>query len=205
MTKDTEILKVREKYNQLISAHGTRLVFQWIPGHTYIAGNEKVIYLQKKGSQQQQPRKPITYTTARQIINHNYSENWMNMWAMGQNGRVVYKYMNSLKPNDNIRTLSRKEQVTIFRLRTQHAPLNYHLNRIKPQHPPMCPLCNDQFETTDHLLLHCPNLDDLRQDLLPPTPDITNILYSTTDQLKNTSKFYHMAMGRRANAHRLLD
>ncbi|GFR64898.1 hypothetical protein ElyMa_000191000 [Elysia marginata] len=45
-----------------------------------------------------------------------------------------------------------------------------------------------KFETTDHHLLHCPNLDDLRQDLLPPTPDITNILYSTTDQLKNTSK-----------------
>ncbi|GFR73068.1 N-acetylgalactosamine kinase [Elysia marginata] len=113
---------------------------------------------------------------------------------MGQTCRVVYKYMNSLKPNDKIQTLSRKEQVTIFGLRTQHAPLNYNLNRINPQHPPMCPLCNDQFETTDHLLLHCPNLDDLRQDLLPPTPDITNILYSTTDQLKNTSKFYHMAM-----------
>ncbi|GFR70787.1 histone-lysine N-methyltransferase SETMAR [Elysia marginata] len=52
----------------------------------------------------------------------------------------------------------------------------------------MCPLYNDQFETTDHLMLHCPNLDDLRQDLLPPTPDITNILYSTTDQHKNTSR-----------------
>ncbi|GFS08942.1 hypothetical protein ElyMa_004770700 [Elysia marginata] len=99
------------------------------------------------------------------------------MWAMGQTGRVVYKYMNSLKTNDNIRTLSREEQVTIFRLRTQHAPLNYDLNRINPLHPPMCPLCNDQFETTDHLLLHGPNVDDLRQDLLPPTPDITNILY----------------------------
>ncbi|GFR58562.1 Gag-Pol polyprotein [Elysia marginata] len=160
MTKDTEILKVREKYNQLISAHGTRLVFQWISGHAYIAGNEKADILAKKGAQQQQPRKPVTYTAARQIINHNYRENWMNMWAMGQTGRVVYKYMNSLKANDNIRTLSIKEQVTIFRLGTQHAPLIYHLNRINPQHPPMCPLCNDQFETIDHLLLHCPNLDD---------------------------------------------
>ncbi|GFS18047.1 ribonuclease H [Elysia marginata] len=177
-------------------------------GHAYITGNVKADILAKKGAQQQRPRKPITYTTARQIINHNYRKNWMNMWTMGQTGRVVYKYINSLKTNDHIRTISRKEQVTIFRLRTQHAPLNYRLNRINPQHPPMCPLCNDQFETTDHLLLHCPNLDDLRQDLLPPAPDITNItniLYSTTEQLKNTSKFYHMAMGRRANAHRLLD
>ncbi|GFR61986.1 LOW QUALITY PROTEIN: hypothetical protein ElyMa_001859900 [Elysia marginata] len=112
--------------------------------------------------------------------------------------------MNSLKPNENIRYLSRKEKATISRLRPQHAPLKYHLNRINPQYPLMCPLCNDQFETTNHLLLHCPKLDNLRQDLLPPTP-ITNILYSTTDQLKNTLKFYHMAMGGRANAHRLLD
>ncbi|GFR65042.1 formin-2 [Elysia marginata] len=54
MTKDTEILKVREKYNQLISAQGTRLVFQWIPGHGYIAGNVKADILAKK------PAKVIT-------------------------------------------------------------------------------------------------------------------------------------------------
>ncbi|GFR83552.1 ribonuclease H1 [Elysia marginata] len=126
--------------------------------HAYIAGNVKADILAKKGAQQQQPRKTVTYTTARQIINHNYRENWMNMWAMGQTGRAVYKYMNSLKTNDNIQTISRKEQVTIFRLRIQHVPLNYHLNRINPQHPPMCPLCNDQLETTDHLLLPAPTL-----------------------------------------------
>ena len=129
----------------------------------------------------------------------------MNLWATGQTGRAVYRHMNRTRPNDNMRSLSRKEQVAIFRLRTQHVPLNHHLNRINPEHPPMCALCNAQFETSLHLLLYCPNLQDLRHLYLPPSPSINNTLYSTTDQMKRTSTFYFMALGRRAKTHRLLD
>ena len=189
----------------MISAYNIRLVLQWVPGHTDIAGNEKADRLSKKGSLQEQPMKPAPYKTTRQIIRHNYREEWMNQWATGQTGRAVYRHMDRTKPNDSIRSLSRKDQVAIFRLRTQHLPLNQHLNRINPEHPPMCPLCNAQFETTSHLLLHCPNLQDLRHQFLPPSPDINNTLYSTSDQLKRTSSYYFMALGRRATAHGLLD
>ena len=202
---NSEILQTIQTINNLLTAYAIRLVLQWIPGHTNIAGNEKADRLSKKGAQQQQPLKPTPYSTAKQIINHNYKEEWMNMWATGQTGRAVYRQMNKTRPNDSIRSLSRKDQVTIFRLRTQHLPLNQHLNRINPEHPPMCPLCNAQFETTQHLLLYCPNLQDLRLQLLPPSPDINNTIYSTTEQLKKTSTFYFMAMSRRATAHRRLD
>ena len=115
------------------------------------------------------------------------------MWAAGQTGRAVCKEMNRTKSKDNIRCLQRKDQVIIFRLRTQHVPLNYHLNRINPQHPPMCLLCDHVYETAEHLLLKCDKLQDLRQQFLPPSPIIDNTLYCDKQQLERTSKFYHMA------------
>ena len=190
-----EILDTLLTIDKLLSAYTIRLVLQWIPGHTDIAGNEKADRLSKKGAQQPQTHKPTPYRTAKQIIQHNYREDWMNMWATGTTGRAVYRHMNSVKQNDSIRALPRKEQTAIFRLRTQHVPLNQHLNRINPEHPPMCPLCNAQFESTQHFLLLCPNLQDLREQLLPKSPDINNTLYSDTGQLKNTCTYYFMAMG----------
>ena len=49
---------------------------------------------------------------------------------MGNTGKTLFKYMTTPKANDEIDKLSRKDQATIFRLRTQHIPLNQHLNRI---------------------------------------------------------------------------
>ena len=200
-----EIQETAMKIDKLLAAFTIRLVLQWIPGHTDIPGNEKADRLSKRGAQKEQPHKSTPLKTAKQIIQCNYKEEWMNMWATGQTGRVVYKHMNSTKQHDNIRSLTRKEQVTIFRLRTQHVPLNQHLNRINPQLPPMCPLCDEHFETTEHLLLKCPKLESLRKELLPPSPDIRTTLYSTTEQLRKTSQFYSMALGLRARTQRSLD
>ena len=132
-------------------------------------------------------------------------EEWMNTWARDTTGRNVYRHMNSIKTNDSIKLLDRKDQTAIFRLRTGHLPLNSHLNRINPMHPPMCLLCDYAYETVEHLLFHCPRLQDIRKQLLPPLPDTDNTLYSSPHQLKNTANYYFMALGRRANAQRLLD
>ena len=202
---DKEAAHTRIIIHKLMTAFSIRLALQWIPGHTNLPGNEMADRLAKKGSSSDQPNKSIPLKTAKQIINQYYHEDWMNMWATGSKARHVYKYMSKPNPKDNIRSLDRRDQTAIFRLRTQHNTLNGHLNRINPQHPPMCPLCNHPYETTPHLLFECPSLQHLRQELLPPAPNIQNVLYCTADQLKRTSAFYRMALGLRAQAQRLLD
>ena len=129
----------------------------------------------------------------------------MNQWTRGPTGRPVYEHMNKVNHSDNIKALNRREQTTIFRLRTQHVPLNFHLNRINPEKPPMCLLCDHPYETVQHLLFECPKLQDPRQQLLPPNPTIDNTLYCSRDQLIKTSSYYNMALSRRAHAQRLLD
>ena len=96
---------------------------------------------------------------------------------MGNTDRILFKYMTTQKANDDIDKLCRKDQATIFRLRTQHIPLNQHLNRIGVIAEKACPLCNHPEETVEHHLFHCPRLSDLRTQLLSPLPDIHNTLF----------------------------
>ena len=100
----------------------------------------------------------------------------------------------------NLNKLERKEQSIMFRLRTQHAPLHHHLNRLNPMYGPLCHLCDHAYETVEHFLFECPNLRDLRKELLPPIPDINNTLFGDVSQLEQTSKYYNMAHRRRAKA-----
>ena len=93
-----------------------------------------------------------------------------------------------------------EQQAIIFRLRTQHVPLNAHLNRFNPMHEPLCPLCDHAYETVEHFLFDCQKLQDLSENSLPPKPDIENTLYGSVDQLGMTSEFFIMANRRRADA-----
>ncbi len=69
-------------------------------------------------------------------------------------------------------------------------------------HEPLCPLCDHAYKTTEHFLFECQNnLKGLRQELLPPMPDIDNTLFGNVSQLINMIKYYFMAHRRRAKAH----
>ena len=178
------------------------MVSSSLPGHANIPGNESADKLAKQGSTCTQHNHPVTLQTARQIIRQNMKEEWMNRWAMGTTGRSMFSHMTTPQPRDNINNLKRRDQVTIFRLRTTHVPLNMHLNRIQPQIAPACPLCPHPYETVQHHLFDCPALADLRSRFLPAGPDFGATLYGSTQQLLNTTKYHTMALCRRATAQR---
>ena len=124
----------------------------------------------------------------------------MKEWEESDKGRSIHAFTPTPNKKDSINQLRREEQVTIFRLRTQHIPLNYHLNRIGVKTDPSCPLCQCTEESVAHHLFDCPGLDELRAEFLPQKPDIANTLYGTPDQLANTHRYYVMAQRRRAAA-----
>ena len=184
-TVKEEFRTILQTSHQIIETYGVEIIMQWIPGHSNIPGNDKADTLAKKGSGQEQPPTQTTFETAKQIIRSNYKEEWLNEWAMGTTGRVLFQHMTTPNVNDSIDNLCRKDQATIFRLRTQHIPLHSHLNRIGAIAEKTCPLCGHPEETVEHHLFQCPNLEDLRRQLLPPQPDIHNTLFSTSRQLKS--------------------
>ena len=203
-TVKEEFRHILKHTHEIKVTYGVEIVMQWIPGHSNIPGNDKADTLAKEGSRHEQPHTQTTLQTAKQIIRSNYKEEWLNEWALGNTGRILFKYMTTPKANDEIDRLNRKDQSTIFRLRTQHIPLNKHLNRIGVIAEKTCPLCNHPEETVEHHLFHCPKLADLRVQLLPPLPDIHNTLFCKHTQLKNTCTYHYMSLSRRAKAHKLL-
>ena len=198
-----DIVHLRWAIHNIISRHQVKVTLQWIPAHTGIPGNERADELAKKGASLPQPEVPVTYSTCRQMIRSNLKEDWLNKWATGKTGRPMYGHMTRPQPNDTINKLKRRDQSTIFQLRTQHLPLNQHLNRIGVKESAACPLCDHHSETVEHLLFDCRKLTDLRGCFLPKLPTISNCLYSTKKQLEQTCNYYRIALSRRANAHTL--
>ena len=199
---DKYLTNLTLEIDRLICNHDVQVVLQWIPGHTGIGGNEAADKLAKQGAAQPQPEVPATYDTAVRMIKSNFKEEWLNGWIRNTTGRALYNYMSTPKPKDPINLLKRGEQSTIFRLRTGHVPLNGHLSRIKKNFSSQCPLCKFPNETVEHHLLHCDKLKELRRQLLPAQPSISNSLFCDKDQLSKTCLFFYRASGLRASAQR---
>ena len=62
--------------------------------------------------------------------------------------------------------------------------LNKHHHRIGTITDPTCSLCGYRQETIKHLLFECPNLSDLRTQLLPPQVKKHITFYGIWTQLK---------------------
>src|SRR5579871_1541437 len=193
-TDNKEIILLAETIDTLQTSFNIKLTLQWIPGHVGIPGNEKADRLAKQGAAMEQINTPTNNHTVKQILKNNSKDEWLKRWAKGSTGRSMYKEMKQPDKNDCINKLPRKEQCTIFRLRTEHTTLNKHLNRLKLAQEPKCRNCTHPFETVQHVLLECPALISERKQLLPDRPTITNILYSSTQQLHNTCRFIGLAL-----------
>ena len=159
--ENKEMSKIAEIINHLKEHYGIDVTLQWIPGHKGIAGNEEADTLAKLGAAKPQPDVPVSQETATKIIKSNFKEEWLNDWTKNTTGRFMYNHMTSPNSKDPIQKLKRREQSTIFRLRTGH------LSRITKNHSPQCPLCGYKNETVEHHLIHCKKLNDLRDTFLP--------------------------------------
>ena len=195
--ENTAIRDLCINISSFLKCHKITLVLQWIPSHCNLQGNERADILAKKGAEKEQINKPVSQTTAKQIIKSNTKIDWLNSWANCEKGRSMFKHVPKPNTKDEINLLNRKDQVIIFRLRTTHIQLNFHLSRITKDHPPTCTLCGYKEETVQHFLFDCPSLQDLRKEFLPQSPSLENTLYTDKLQLLKTSKYFQKANQRR--------
>ena len=196
-SQDRDICRLAQSLNKLLTSYDVQVTLQWIPGHEDVSGNERADRLAKEGSKKEQYEKQCSYQTVKKIIKNDSKKAWMNRWEKGNTGRTMFSNMAKPMPKDSINLLPRQDQSLIFQLRTGHAPLNLHLNRINPQHLPICRNCDYPYESTAHVLFDCQTTKSLRKEFLPPTPTIQNVLYGCTQQLQSTCKFVHSHMLKR--------
>ena len=83
--------------------------------------------------------------------------------------------------------LTRREQVTVFRLRTSHNRLNYHLYcKLRIGYTEEC-LCGTSSQTTEHLLQFCPLYEPLRKGIWPDHTPVAHKLYGSLRDLRCTA------------------
>ena len=193
-----QVRQTAQEIHNLITSHSVHVTLQWIPGHTEIKGNEIADSLAKAGAACLQPENPCSLRTAKQMLKNNTKEEWLNRWASGETGRIMFQEMSQPKRKDTINHLSRKDQSLIFQFRTGHSRVNNHLNRFNPQHPPLCRHCPHPYETTIHLLLECPALRNNRRTFLPNPPTLHNTLYGPSEQLMNTCRYSRLALAEKS-------
>ncbi|KAJ4444903.1 hypothetical protein ANN_06701 [Periplaneta americana] len=154
-TPSSQTAETTKMLSQLISLN-KRIVFQWIPSHCGILGNENADALAKKGSTASYRHvTKSTYYSVKRFIKSTYLDfNKQNLITQSQG-----KKWNSLHQNPQlIPDLPRKSSVAAFRLTTGHDCLAKHLHRIGIYQSPNCPLCNSNQEMDSEHLKSCASL-----------------------------------------------
>ena len=154
-------------------AHTT---LQWVPAHTGLPGNERADRLAKEGSRLTQPTSPATYEETKTLLRSSSKREWLSLNHGYQAER------------DPIRTLERKNQTLIFRMRTGHCGLRAHLKKIGATATATCQ-CGQGDQTPAHILQDCPLFEEQRQETWPGGADLNMKLWGTAADLHRTSGF----------------
>ena len=153
-----------------------KTTLQWVPAHIGLSGNERADRLAKEGSRLIQPTPPATYEETKTLLRGSFRRGWANL---------NHGYQAQTDP---IRTLERKHQTLIFRMRTGHCGLRTHLKRIGATATATCQ-CGEADQTSAHILQDCPLFDEQRQQSWPEGADLNTKLWGTAADLHRTSSF----------------
>ena len=173
-TPDDSQKRLMDNINEL--AQSTKVILQWIPAHTGIAGNEIADQLAKEGRKKGQRSSHLSYKETRTLIRNRQKSTFIASIG-GYNPQ-----------KDPLHQLSSHEQTTIFRLRTGHCGLNGHLKKIGIQPSALCD-CGKDDQTPHHFLQSCPLYNRERQHMWPVSTTMDAKLWGSAKDLHLTTHF----------------
>jgi ribonuclease HI len=154
----------------------TKSTVQWIPAHCNVPGNEEADKLAKQGGALQQNDLGSTYEEAKTAIKASL----MSKWKQDHPGHIK---------NDAYHQLSRQDQVIVFRLRTGHNRLRYHLyHKFGIGSTDQCD-CGTGPMTAEHLLQICPSFVNERNQIWPRAIPLQEKLFGSAGSLRLTATF----------------
>ena len=131
--------------------------------------------LSKQGSKETQTEHPVSYAEAKTLLKNCFHKSW-------KEGHGI------TTERDGLNNLTRKQQVTIFRLRTGHCRLLSHLYKLKLSHTDECRRSTAP-QTPEHILQNCPLFDEPRQATWPEGLDFREKLWGPAETLRQTADF----------------
>lgn len=162
--KQSEALPIRI-WSSLVEmfplAGNRRCIFQFIPGHSDFPGNDAADALAKAGAAMPQTSTSVDLATAKRRISTLERASWLNSRT-----RTPFAMPPSKPPSF---PLKRSEERFLSQLRVDCCPkLRSYLHMIGNFDTAICRFCGLDDETAGHIVLHCPALQNRRNNIIDP-------------------------------------
>ena len=144
-----------------LSSLSCSIRLQWVPGHSFLAGNDTADELARRGALLAPSAIPCSLSLISRIHSRLFSD-WRRT--------VSSKYFDTQVPSISTEelVLPRHARCVLSRLRCNgHSLLlGSYLSRIGRIENSSCSACGHSSQDISHLILHCPATDSLRRSLL---------------------------------------
>ena len=145
-----------------------RVHLRWIKGHAGHLGNELADSLAKDAANMviegPEPFLPLPNAAIKAAVRKQTIDRWTTRWEhldSCRQTRIFFPAPNK-KFSRELLHLGRRDLGLCIRHLTGHSFLKYHGSKIDPRIDPQCRLCGFSREESAHIILDCPNFQEIR-------------------------------------------
>ena len=142
----------------------------WVPSHIGIKGNDEADRKAKEASRRNPELIPIHHKDYHPIIRSKI-DTWRNQQWRNNNQLMIRQIKQDLTPWPCL-SLKRREEVILNRLRSGYTNLTHRYlmedTGLQPRVRPICPFCNNEVITVNHIFTQCPQLENARRTAFAP-------------------------------------